>query len=76
MADRVQLNGQDLDNVVGGKFSFFKDEEGNRKCTVTGHGTFNTTADGSSKYMQLRMTDPNLTEEEIFQKCIAQHIIW
>ena len=73
--DRIQLNEEGLDGVVGGKFSFYT-EDGKDKCTVTDHGTFDTTSDGFMKYIMLRNANPGLREADYFQMCVDQHIIW
>lgn len=75
MANRVELNDENLEQVAGGKFTFFT-QDGQPKCTVTGYGTFTTTADGVFKYMTIRNTNPGLSEAEYYQMCIDQHVIW
>ena len=73
---RVELNEQNLEDVVGGKFSFYTDDDGSMKCRVTGYGVFNTTADGFYKYIAVRKENPGLSEAEYYQLCMAQHVIW
>ncbi len=75
MAERIELNEENLDQVSGGKFSFYTDN-GTPKCTVTNYGTYETTADGFMKYIMLRNANPGKTEAEYYQMCIDQHIIW
>lgn len=76
MVDRMQLNEQELDNVVGGAFNFFTNSKGNPRCNVTGHGNFDTTPDGFFKYITMRNSNPGLSEDDYFQMALDQHIIW
>ena len=77
MADeRVQLNEEALEEVAGGKFSFFTASDGTDRCYVTGHGVFTTTANGFFQYITLRNANPGLTEDEYFAMATAQKIIW
>ncbi len=75
MKDRMQLDETQMEEIVGGKFTFFPDG-GEMKCTVTGYGTFETSKSGPVQYIMLRQANPGLSEDEYFQMCIAQHIIW
>ena len=74
--DRMQLNEENLDEVVGGKFTFYTDQSGNPRCKVTDFGKFYTSADGFFKYITMRNASPNLTEAEYVQMAIDQGIIW
>jgi len=76
MADRMQLNEEVLDEVVGGAFNFYTNSKGVPRCNVTGYGTFNTTADGFFQYINMRRDNPGLSEDEYFQLAMDSHIIW
>jgi len=76
MADRIQLNDQEMEDVTGGKFSFFTDEDGKMKCRVTGYGVFETTDQGFYNYISVRRANPGLTEADYFRLCMEQHVIW
>jgi hypothetical protein len=77
MPNRVQLSDQDVEDVVGGRFSFYQDENDNYKCkvTTTGH-LYNTTEFGSSQYKKIRVQNPGLTEQQYEELCLQKHIIW
>lgn len=73
---REELNVNEMDQVSGGKFSFYDDANGNPKCDVTGYGTFNTYPTGVFSYITLRTNNPGLSEAEYFELCKNEGIIW
>ena len=56
MAERVQLNEQDIENVVGGAFNWYTDNDGNVFCRVDGFRTYKATTSAQNKLMRLMVT--------------------
>lgn len=52
---RVELNDKQVDEVVGGSFNWWREEDGTRKCYVTGTGgTYICTADAKDTFAWLK----------------------
>ena len=45
MSDRIELNEERLDEVVGGAFNYYTNSKGQRRCYVDDIGSFYVTAD-------------------------------
>ena len=75
-SDRIQLNEENLDEVVGGKFVFYTDQNGNPRCKVTDIGRFYTTSDGFFKYITMKNEQPGLSDAEYVQIALSKGIIW
>ena len=73
---REELNINEMEQVSGGKFTFYNDENGQAKCDVTGYGTFTTYPTGVFSYMTLRNNNPGLSEAEYVDLCKQAGIIW
>lgn len=51
---REEINEQQLEDVVGGNFNWWKTSTGVRKCKVTGLGTFICTVDAKDTFAWLK----------------------
>jgi len=78
MADRMELNEQDLDNVVGGAFKFY-DMNGQGMCKVSDvsnpgkyYCNFGT---GVYEFMQMRGQNPGLSADEYLQMALDRGIL-
>ena len=76
MSDRKQLNEESLEEIVGGSFTFYTDQQGNPRCYVDNYGKYNTSADGFFKYIDMRNAQPGLTENEYVQIALNTGLIW
>ena len=73
MADRIQLNEQDLQEVVGGAFNFFNNvHTGEPMCYADGIGMFKPTSE-NSKAQIIRMCAQNdgLSQQELVNMALA-----
>ena len=73
---REELNINEMDQVSGGKFTFYDDENGQPKCKITDIGVFNTYPTGIFSYMTIRKNNPGLGDAEYYQLCKDAGIIW
>lgn len=55
MADRMQLNEEQVDDVVGGNFNWWKAKDGTRMCQVTGLGRYVCTVDAKDTFAWLKV---------------------
>lgn len=73
MADRIQINEEDIEQVVGGAFNFFTSKKtGEMKCYVDGIGTYtcpSSTAKDQLSVMCAR--NPGLSQQELLDRAIA-----
>ena len=52
---RVELKEDNLDNVVGGAFNWYSEDDGSKFCHVDGVGTYKVTASAQSRWMILML---------------------
>lgn len=79
MANRVPVNEQELDNIVGGAFKFYTlDNQGFCKVSdVANPGTYKCTAvTGVYTFMQMRSENPGLSGDEYLEMALNQGILW
>ena len=55
MANRIELNEQDMANVVGGAYNFYYDLNGARRCDVDNVGDFACDAEASDRLTALKL---------------------
>ena len=55
MADRVQLNNDDVEQVVGGAYNFYYDNDGAYCCYVDGIGNFKVKAEARDRLTALKL---------------------
>ena len=54
MADRIELKEENLEDVVGGNFNWWRASDGTRMCQVTGLGRYTCTADAKDTFAWLK----------------------
>lgn len=54
MADRIQLNEEQVEEVVGGNFNWWKEPDGTRMCWVNGIGTYECSVDAKDTFAWLK----------------------
>lgn len=54
MANRIQLSEENLEQVVGGNFNWWKEEDGTRMCMVNKIGTYVCTVDAKDTFAWLK----------------------
>lgn len=79
MANRVQLNEQELENVVGGAFKFY-DMNGQGYCKVSdvsNPGKYKCNCGtGVYEFMKMRGENPGLSADEYLDMALAEGILW
>lgn len=55
MANRIQLNDQDVENVVGGAFNWYKDPTGAQRCRVDYVGDFAAAPNAMERFYELKL---------------------
>ena len=73
MAERVELNMNDMEDVVGGNFYWWRAEDGTRMCQVSGQGRFICSVDAKDTFAWLKAEhkDDNWTEEQYVEALLA-----
>ena len=66
------LNEQEIDQVVGGVFQFYKK---GTKCLVGGK-SYNCSSLGQFQVINLINDNPNASESELLEMAIDQKILW
>lgn len=51
MAERVQLDENQAEEVAGGNFNWWREEDGTRMCWVNGIGTFVCSVDAKNTFV-------------------------
>ncbi len=73
MSDRVQLNEQEMDQVVGGVFQFYGAD--GTKCKVLGN-RYSCLTTGQFQVITLINNNPGASEEQLVQMALEQGILW
>ena len=79
MAERVQINEQELENVVGGAFRFY--DQGNqgycKVSDVSNPGKYKCTAgSGVYEFMKMRAENPGLSADDYLDMALDRGILW
>jgi len=64
MSNRIELDEERLDEVVGGAFNYYTTKKGTRKCQVDGVGTYYCTADAFGA-VAAHASDTSLTAQQV-----------
>lgn len=75
MANRVQLNDDQLDMVTGGAFNFYAGKDGQKQVYVDGVGTFNC-SDAASAWIISQITSGNNSPAAVVEEAVAQGLLW
>ena len=75
MSDRVQLNEEQMEEVVGGIFDFYKTRSGENKCRVEGYGTYHASADAFDWFVQISAGD-HYSAQEIVKMGLEKGYFW
>lgn len=70
MANRIELDEERLDEVVGGAFNYYTNSKGQRKCVVDGVGTYYVTADAFGAVCAYT-SDTSITAQEAVNWAIS-----
>ena len=75
MSDRIELNEMELEEVVGGKFTYYEDADGQYKCHVDDVGTFKATYSAKRTITQLYLKNKDKTPAELVQLAISAGVL-
>lgn len=73
---REEINEQALDDVVGGKFSFYTNSKGQPRVNITGIGVYACTSSGFISYINTKAANPDASEQELFSMLQAAGVIY
>ena len=76
MAERYELNEQDLELVMGGAFRFKEDENGNMLCKVDNIGMYHATDNAKRKIAEYIATQEPETPQQVVDWAISQNYLW
>lgn len=72
---RVELNDQNLEEVVGGKFSFYTNSKGQPRVNITDIGVYACSSDGFIQYINTKSAHPEANEQELYELLRAAGVI-
>ena len=75
MSERFELNEQELEEVVGGRFTYYEDDDGVYKCTVDDVGTFKATYNAKRTITQLYLKNKDKSPAELVELAIAAGVL-
>ena len=70
MANRIELDEERLDEVVGGAFNYYTNSKGQRRCYVDNIGTFYVTADAFGA-VAAHASDVTLTAQQVVDWAVS-----
>ena len=76
MANRVELNEQELDNVVGGAFHYNTMPDGSMTCRVDGDLTYKCTDNAKQKISKFFLQNPNATLQDAINYAKQNGYFW
>lgn len=65
MANRIELNEQDIGNVVGGAFTYKYDKQGNYKCKVDGGAVYYAREGAREAITKYDYSSDSLTSQDL-----------
>lgn len=75
MAERLELNDIELEKVVGGKFTYYEDDDGQYKCNVDNVGVFKATYNAKRTITQLYLNNKDKSPAELVEMAIAAGVL-
>ena len=76
MADRIELNGEELEEVVGGAFNFRYNSKGAYICKVDGVGTYYAKESAKRALAVYEIQNPGLSDAELVAWAVSQGYFW
>ena len=76
MSDRIELDEQALEGIVGGAFHFQYNKKGQYACKVDGIGSFFADEDAMRKIHKYDVANGGLSDQELVDWALSQHILW
>lgn len=76
MANRMELNDLDLDNVVGGAFNYNTAADGSMTCRVDGADTYHCTENAKNKISTYVLTHKGCSLQDVINYALANGYFW
>ena len=76
MANRMELNDQDLDQVVGGAFHYNSSSDGSMTCRVDGAGTYHCTENAKDKLSVYFLKNKKATLQDAINYALQNGYFW
>ncbi len=76
MSDRIELNEQELDQVVGGAFHYNYAEDGSMTCRVDGADTYHCTANAKDQISAYIITHKGCTLNDVINYATQNGYFW
>ena len=76
MANRVELNDLELENVVGGAFHYNTQSDGSMTCRVDGAGTYKCTDNAKQKISKYFVQNPNASLQDAINYALQNGYFW
>lgn len=76
MAERIELNEEQLDDVVGGAFNFRYNSKGAYICKVDGVGTYYASENAKRQLAVYEIGHPGLSDADLVAWAVAQGLFW
>lgn len=76
MANRIELNEQQLDQVVGGAFHYNTQEDGSMTCRIDGAGTYKCTDNAKQKISKYILQHDDATLQDIINYAVSNGYFW
>ena len=76
MAERIELNGQDLEAIAGGAFNFRYNSKGRYICDVDGIGVFYADETAKRKINIHDIQNPGMSEQDLVNWAKSEGLLW
>lgn len=76
MANRMELNDQELENVVGGAFHYNTQADGSMTCRVDGAGTYHCTDNAKQKLSKYFLQNPDASLQDAINYALQNGYFW
>jgi len=76
MANRMELNEQDLDLVVGGAFHYNTAEDGSMTCRVDNGGTYHCTSNAKNKISVYVVQHKGCSLQDVINYALQNGYFW
>ena len=76
MADRVELNAENLESIVGGAFNYYYNDDGTMTCHVDNVGTYNCSSSAKDMISVYILQHDTCTLDEVVNYAVSQGLFW
>ena len=76
MKERVELKEKDLENIVGGAFNYYYNDDGSMYCHIDNGGTYDCSADAKDKISVYILTHRGCTLDDVIDYALDNGLFW